>query len=60
MSRWGVFDSEGEQHIAPCDDAGNLLPPHEIARTCQCHPRVDPQCASQWIHHDPERGGFDA
>lgn len=60
MSKWGVFEAEDGQHIAPCSDDGYVLPPHQLGRDCPCGPREDPRCPGQWIHHDPERGGFNA
>lgn len=60
MSEWGVFRCDDAVHIAPCDQAGQLLPPHVLTDGCPCGPTRDDLEAGLRIHHDPGRGGCNA
>lgn len=60
MSHWGVFhDAEYEPHVIPCNDAGDMLPPHECDSACECEPILNTEGGRPfvWVHNDPQRGG---
>jgi hypothetical protein len=58
MSKWGVFDGEGDKHVMPCDKRGYVLKPHLARKTCICKPKEKPP--GIWVHNDPDLGGADS
>ncbi len=62
MSKWGTFhDEAGNTHVAPVASDGRMLEPHTMKFPgCQCGWKRDEQDSYVCVHHDPERGGFNA
>lgn len=45
--KWGIFDTPFDdpgsvpwQHVAPCTEDGELIPPHTLSASCCCNPTV--------------------
>jgi hypothetical protein len=39
---WGTFQAQdGNVHVAPCDDEGDLLNGHLLAAYCACGPKIE-------------------
>lgn len=53
MPEWGAFESfDGERHVAPCDEDGNVIGGHILARYCWCNPVEDRARRDIVIHSD--------
>jgi len=37
---WGVYECTDSVHVIPCDEEGNLDPPHYCGFFCWCSPSV--------------------
>lgn len=51
---WGVFETEDPytKHIAPVDDNGYVLIPHELTLDCTCDPLINTDNGSTLIIHN--------
>ena len=53
---WGVFQTENEIHVAPCDDDG--FTDHDISQDCPCNPSfmrdgIIQTVKTLWSHNEP-------
>lgn len=63
MSMWGVFKQFDSDllHVIPCNRDGEAEGDHICdPGDCWCKPTRDDECATLIIHHDKERGGYNA
>jgi hypothetical protein len=64
VSKWVIEENDGSTpsqfHVLPVDEWGVVVPPHVRHDECKCAPSRDPEQPRIVIHHDPERGGFNA
>jgi hypothetical protein len=60
---WAIWRAGADDslHVAPCDgDGGPLVGGHVLRPDCFCRPTPDSEEPELLIHHDRERGGFNA
>lgn len=67
MSRWATFIPDAapdEVHVVPIDAEDVILNGHVCTRHCPCGPVLDETAYATGglviVHHDPERGGYNA
>lgn len=56
---WATFEAgDGDVHVAPCDENGEVIGGHLLARYCPCEPTVERKPGRRLliIHDEPDIG----
>ena len=56
---WGTFDAiDGNVHVAPCDEDGDVTRGHMLSTCCPCGPEIERRIGARplVIHDEPEDG----